>query len=102
MKKVNNCKSIENLNNKIIKISLSKKIEKMSLKKQYKKKKIWSNAEESVLCDIWATKIDMLRGARKNSHILEEMRLELDSICGIIVTKDEIKTKIHNLTSRYR
>lgn len=74
----------------------------MSVKKQYKKKKNWYNAEESVLCDIWGTKIDILRGARKNSHILEEIRLELDSICGIKAIKDEIKTKIHNLKTRYR
>ncbi|KAI8125027.1 hypothetical protein CVS40_4844 [Lucilia cuprina] len=42
-----------------------------------------------------------LRGARKNSHIFKEMRLELVSLGGIQVTPEEIKTKIHNLTGLF-
>lgn len=71
-------------------------------KKIIKKKKIWSSQEEAVLCDIWATRIDQLRGSRKNSHILQEMSLEMQSIGGILVTAEEIKNKLHNLTMRYR
>ncbi|XP_065356333.1 uncharacterized protein LOC135950727 [Calliphora vicina] len=42
-----------------------------------------------------------LRGVRKNSHILLEMVAELD-LQGYKYTVPELKTKLHNITARYR
>ncbi|XP_039967812.1 uncharacterized protein LOC120779532 [Bactrocera tryoni] len=42
-----------------------------------------------------------LRGPRKNSHIMEEMALELQQQ-GVHFTAGEIKSKMHNLSQRYR
>ncbi|XP_073822056.1 uncharacterized protein [Musca autumnalis] len=42
-----------------------------------------------------------LRGCRKNSHILQEMAAELQKL-GYNYTAGELKTKMHNVTARFR
>lgn len=70
-------------------------------KKHYKKINLWGDGSESLLIDIWRSRINDLRGVRKNSHIVEEMAAELQQL-GVMCTPSEIKTKMHNLTARYR
>ncbi|XP_067617113.1 uncharacterized protein [Eurosta solidaginis] len=70
-------------------------------KKQYKKRNQWREGTEAVLIDIWRSKVGELRGVRKNSHIVEQMAVELEQL-GVVYTPAEIKSKMHNLTSKYR
>ncbi|XP_058826272.1 uncharacterized protein LOC131686126 [Topomyia yanbarensis] len=65
------------------------------------KKNRWSAACIDLLVELWADKIADLRGNRKNNHVYQEIRHELDKR-GFTVGTDEIKVRIHNLTSKYK
>ncbi len=70
-------------------------------KKVYKKRNSWSERGEALLIELWEEKVGALRGPRKNSHILEEMAVELQQQ-GVTFTAAEIKMKMHNLSQRFR
>ncbi|XP_036344332.1 uncharacterized protein LOC118753557 [Rhagoletis pomonella] len=67
----------------------------------YKKRTAWCAQSEAFLLELWEAKSVQLRSVRKNSHILEEMAGELRS-AGYAISSKEIKTKMHNLTTKYR
>ncbi|XP_018799246.1 PREDICTED: uncharacterized protein LOC108977788 [Bactrocera latifrons] len=71
------------------------------MEKQKYKKSCWSDRAETLLIELWQTKISAFRGPRKNNHILEEMAMELQQQ-GVHFTAAEIKSKMHNLSRRYR
>ncbi|XP_062551374.1 uncharacterized protein LOC134216524 [Armigeres subalbatus] len=73
----------------------------MSEVKKKSTRNIWSAAQMQLLFELWADKIIDLRGVRKNSHVIEEMRITFEEH-GFSVPSSEIKTRIHNLTARYR
>lgn len=61
----------------------------------------WEMGAEYALFDLWAEKMEELRSVRKNSHILMEISAEMKKR-GFVYTVEELKTKMHNMTSRYR
>lgn len=67
-----------------------------------KKKKLLSSGETTGFIDVWRGKIEELRGQRKNLHVLQEMGTLLKENYGIILSVQEIRTRIHNLTKRFR
>nr|XP_014100088.1 uncharacterized protein LOC106624841 [Bactrocera oleae] len=69
--------------------------------KVYKKRNSWSERREALLIEWWEAIVGALRGPRKNSHILEEMAVELQQQ-GVTFTAAEVKTKMHNLSQRFR
>ncbi|XP_062550356.1 uncharacterized protein LOC134215123 [Armigeres subalbatus] len=72
-----------------------------SKRNKVKKRCFWSAAQIDLLFELWADKIGALRGTRKNSHIFEEMRQSFNDH-GYHVSATDIKTRIHNMTARYR
>ncbi|XP_070855249.1 uncharacterized protein [Drosophila suzukii] len=56
---------------------------------------------EVLLIDIWQENIEELRGARKNVHIYMEMAQTLME-AGFDVSCKDVRTKIENLTKKYR
>ncbi|XP_049302192.1 uncharacterized protein LOC125775588 [Bactrocera dorsalis] len=70
-------------------------------KQKYKKRSCWSDRAEALLIELWQSKVSAFRGSRKNSHIVEEMAMELQQQ-GVHFTASEIKSKMHNLSQRYR
>ncbi|XP_073819129.1 uncharacterized protein [Musca autumnalis] len=76
----------------------AEKKEKRNRNKQSRKR--WSPAGEEFLLDLWEKNMDKLRGARKNSHVYANIVAEMASQ-GYIYTPDEIKNKLHNITSRF-
>jgi len=56
---------------------------------------------EVLLIDIWQENIEELRGARKNVHIYMEMAQTLME-AGFDVSYKDVRTKIENLTKKYR
>ena len=70
-------------------------------KRQYKKRAEWSKAAEAALLDLWAENIEDLRGIRKNSHVFAEIAQALNE-AGVMMTGEEVRVKIKNLTSKYR
>ncbi|XP_050328628.1 inactive protein tyrosine kinase pTKL-like [Bactrocera neohumeralis] len=70
-------------------------------KQKYKKRNLWSDRAEALLIELWQNKISALRGPRKNNHIEEEMAMELQQQ-GVHFTASEIKSKMHNLSLRYK
>lgn len=72
-----------------------------NIKKKHKRKIAWSAQTESLLCDIWAEKNEELRGVRKNMHVYAEMCQQL-FLQGFECTIDELKTKLHNLSTKYK
>lgn len=61
----------------------------------------WDQCGERALIEVWTEKMPQLRGCRKNSHILMEMASELEQL-GYKYSVEELKTKMHNMTTRYR
>ncbi|TMW51152.1 hypothetical protein DOY81_003768 [Sarcophaga bullata] len=61
----------------------------------------WDQSAERALLEVWSDMMPRLRGCRKNSHILMEMASELE-MQGFNYTVEELKTKMHNMTTRYR
>lgn len=70
-------------------------------KGQGKKRKPWTEPAEEVLMAMWEEKIVQLRGNRKNQHIYAEIAAELEKN-GFRASASDVKSKIHNLTARYR
>ena len=67
----------------------------------YKKRSGWTKAAEAMLLDMWAEKIEDLRGIRKNSHVFAEIAQAMNE-AGVMMTSEEIRVKIKNLTAKYR
>lgn len=65
------------------------------------KKEFFSAEAIGLLIDLWADKIKELRGARRNNHIYQEMQVILERH-GLEANVEDIKNRIHNLTTRYR
>ncbi|XP_070855186.1 uncharacterized protein [Drosophila suzukii] len=61
----------------------------------------WAKQMEVLLIDIWQENIEELRGARKNVHIYMEMAQTLME-AGFDVSYKDVRTKIENLTKKYR
>lgn len=61
----------------------------------------WDQIGERALVELWAERMPQLRGCRKNSHIHMEMASEL-AMQGFTYTPEELRTKMHNMTCRYR
>ncbi|XP_015042392.2 uncharacterized protein [Drosophila pseudoobscura] len=61
----------------------------------------WSAALEKLLIDLWQEKIEDLRGPRKNSHVYMEMAESMKE-AGIELGWGEIRTKLENMTKKYR
>uniref|UniRef100_A0A1B0G1G4 Myb/SANT-like DNA-binding domain-containing protein n=1 Tax=Glossina morsitans morsitans TaxID=37546 RepID=A0A1B0G1G4_GLOMM len=70
-------------------------------KRSYKTRYTWKPYGDEALLDLWAKNIEELRGPRRSGHVYLEIAKEL-SRHGINVFAEEVKTKIHNLTSKYR
>ncbi|XP_073838387.1 uncharacterized protein isoform X2 [Musca autumnalis] len=61
----------------------------------------WDINSERALLEVWQNYMGQLRGCRKNSHILQEMAADLQKL-GYNYTAGELKTKMHNVTARFR
>ncbi|XP_039948310.1 uncharacterized protein LOC120766727 [Bactrocera tryoni] len=70
-------------------------------KQKYKKRSCWSDRAKALLIELWRNKVSAFRGPKKNSHIVEEMAMEMQQQ-GVHFTASEIKSKMHNLSQRYR
>ncbi|KAF5284955.1 hypothetical protein FQA39_LY16910 [Lamprigera yunnana] len=76
--------------------------------KNIKKRFRWTDNLELSLIDIWETKLYDLRRQRRNSHVYAEMAAELKILFSeednteFDIEGVDIKTKINNLTQRYR
>ncbi|XP_075170558.1 uncharacterized protein LOC142242991 [Haematobia irritans] len=70
-------------------------------RRQYKKKTYWAGDAEACLLHVWRENSEKLRGARKNSHIFEEMAQQMNQF-GHHFSKEEVKIKIHNWSNKYR
>ncbi|XP_067637827.1 uncharacterized protein [Eurosta solidaginis] len=69
--------------------------------KHYKKRNFWLGESQSLLINLWKSKVDELRGVRKNVRIVQTISKVLQQL-GFSFTAHEVKTKMHNLTARYR
>nr|XP_013102539.1 unnamed protein product [Stomoxys calcitrans] len=74
-------------------------MEKDSSAKQTRKR--WSVEGEHFLLTLWVKHLEELREARKNAHVYINMAAAM-SAKGYFYSREEIKTKLHNLTSKYR
>lgn len=70
-------------------------------KRTKSKRNPWTPDQVDLLLEMWEVKLQDLRGARKNNHVFEEMRVLFEQH-GHAVTTDEIKNRVHNLTARYK
>uniref|UniRef100_A0A336L1I4 CSON003517 protein n=1 Tax=Culicoides sonorensis TaxID=179676 RepID=A0A336L1I4_CULSO len=70
-------------------------------KKKYKARRIWKTNEEIFLLELWKERAGDLRRAKRNMHIFSEMEQEFAKN-NIYISDNEIKTKIDNLTKKYR
>ncbi|KAF5297019.1 hypothetical protein FQA39_LY12233 [Lamprigera yunnana] len=76
--------------------------------KNIKKRFRWTDNLQLSLIDIWETKLYDLRRQRRNSHVYAEMAAELKILFSeednteFDIEGVDIKTKINNLTQRYR
>ncbi|KAI9582529.1 uncharacterized protein LOC119636965 [Glossina fuscipes] len=76
-------------------------MENKKAKRSYKARYTWKAYADEALLDLWAKNIEELRGPRRSGHAYLKMAKELGRL-GIHVFAEEVKTKIHNLTSKYR
>ncbi|XP_067128659.1 myb/SANT-like DNA-binding domain-containing protein 1 [Centruroides vittatus] len=69
-----------------------------------KRSENWSEEEIAILIEIWREKIDDLRRAKRNKSIYEAMAAEirLQRPTSRARTWSEVRTKIKNLTAKYR
>ncbi|XP_023239915.1 myb/SANT-like DNA-binding domain-containing protein 1 [Centruroides sculpturatus] len=69
-----------------------------------KRSENWSEEKISVLIEIWREKIDDLRRAKRNKSVYEAMAAEirLRRPTSRARTWSEVRTKIKNLTAKYR
>lgn len=56
---------------------------------------------ENMVLDLWEEKIEDLRGVRKNTHVYQEMAVKLQD-ANFPVCWTDVKTKIDNMTRKYR
>nr|XP_019528036.2 uncharacterized protein LOC109400028 [Aedes albopictus] len=70
--------------------------------KRRKKAVRWSNNDIILLIELWEEKNDELRGARRNTHIYQEMLEALQRNGLNNITIEDIRNRIHNLTQKYR
>ncbi|XP_062540636.1 uncharacterized protein LOC134208753 [Armigeres subalbatus] len=68
---------------------------------RHKRRSFWTSAQVDLLLNLWANKIGALRGARKNSHIFEDIRQSFIDH-GYNVSAADIITRVHNLKARYK
>ncbi|KAK8782902.1 hypothetical protein V5799_015757 [Amblyomma americanum] len=64
-------------------------------------RQVWSERETSVLIDCWEDRIIDLRRQKRNSSIYEEIAPEL-RVAGFHRTKQQVHTKIENLSNKFR
>ncbi|XP_017468996.1 PREDICTED: myoneurin-like isoform X3 [Rhagoletis zephyria] len=69
--------------------------------KQRRKRSFWNSRAEACFVELWGEKVDELRGARKNTHVYQEMSSELAKQ-GCFLSAQDVKYKIANLTAKYR
>ncbi|XP_058980411.1 uncharacterized protein LOC105261878 isoform X2 [Musca domestica] len=88
------------------------KIEQMELYEENASEKRWSVSSrksasrwnvdsERALLRLWFAHMEQLRGCRKNRHIIQEMMNKMHNQ-GYYYTVDELKTKMHNVSARYK
>ncbi|XP_036339681.1 zinc finger protein 2 homolog isoform X2 [Rhagoletis pomonella] len=68
---------------------------------QRRKRSFWNSRAEACFVELWGEKVDELRGARKNTHVYQEMSSELAKQ-GCFLSAQDVKYKIANLTAKYR
>ncbi|XP_072885351.1 myb/SANT-like DNA-binding domain-containing protein 1 [Hemitrygon akajei] len=62
----------------------------------------WTEVETSVLIRIWNEYLSDLRTAKRNAKVYEKIAEEFYEATGINRDKDQIRTKVTNLTFQYR
>ncbi|XP_004518891.1 uncharacterized protein LOC101455486 [Ceratitis capitata] len=66
-----------------------------------KRRNKWVKEVENLFLHLWRERLDKLRACRKNSHILMEIAVEME-LEGYKFSILELKTKMHNMTAKYR
>ncbi|XP_073837696.1 uncharacterized protein isoform X3 [Musca autumnalis] len=61
----------------------------------------WNLNSERALLNLWYAHMEQLRSCRKNRHIIQEMVVEMQAQ-GFNYSVMEIKTKMHNVSARYK
>lgn len=61
----------------------------------------WNPWEENLLIKIWAEKIGSLRGSKKNYYVYQDIARTLQGH-GLRATPEKVRSKLRNLTRRYR
>lgn len=69
--------------------------------KDIKRRNRWTEDSEKLFLQLWRENLDELRACKKNSHILMEIVVEME-LQGFKYSLIEMKTKMHNMTSKYR
>ncbi|XP_050332550.1 myb/SANT-like DNA-binding domain-containing protein 1 [Bactrocera neohumeralis] len=69
--------------------------------KERRKRTFWNETTEAYFVDLWEQQRDQLLGAKKNTHIYQEMSDELAKH-GMELSVLDVKYKITNLTAKYR
>ncbi|XP_049311366.1 myb/SANT-like DNA-binding domain-containing protein 1 [Bactrocera dorsalis] len=69
--------------------------------KERRKRTFWNEATEAFFVDLWEQQLDQLLGAKKNTHVYQEMSDELAKY-GMELSMLDVKYKIANLTAKYR
>lgn len=62
----------------------------------------WTEVETSVLIRIWNEYLSDLRTAKRNAKVYEKIAEEFFEATGVNRDKDQIRTKVTNLTFQYR
>ncbi|XP_011202273.2 uncharacterized protein LOC105225489 [Bactrocera dorsalis] len=71
------------------------------IKTSIKRRNRWTEDSERLFLQLWRDNLDELRACKKNSHILMEIVVEME-LQGFKYSLIEMKTKMHNMTSKYR
>ncbi|XP_039961370.1 uncharacterized protein LOC120775303 isoform X1 [Bactrocera tryoni] len=71
------------------------------IKTSNKRRNRWTEDSERLFLQLWRSNLDELRACKKNSHILMEIVVEME-LQGFKYSLIEMKTKMHNMTSKYR
>ncbi|XP_018800087.1 PREDICTED: myb/SANT-like DNA-binding domain-containing protein 1 isoform X1 [Bactrocera latifrons] len=69
--------------------------------KERRKRTFWNESTEAYFVDLWEQQRDQLLGAKKNTHVYQEMSDELAKY-GMELSVLDVKYKIANLTAKYR
>nr|XP_036221223.1 uncharacterized protein LOC106626956 isoform X1 [Bactrocera oleae] len=70
------------------------------VKTNIKRRNRWTEDSEKLFLQLWRENLDE-RACKKNSHILMEIVVEME-LQGFKYSLIEMKTKMHNMTSKYR